>query len=330
MPGDVFYFVLNMSITAALLVTALLLIRAVFGRWIPKQVQYLLWSAVLFRLLVPVSIPSELSLFNLFSGSLTKAVPVSARPEVLPDMNLPELSTLNSIQAADSYFPLAYKSSGWTAIFNVSGWIWLGGALILLLLLFVMYSLAAARLRQAVPFGDDSIPANEKDRFKPDSGIRLYLSPEVQSPLVVGIIRPRIILPSGIDRQSLKYALLHEMAHVHRKDNFWKMISLLAVVLHWFNPLVWLSFYLADQDREMACDARALKGLARDERKQYAESLVNLAARQQVMLTAFGGTAVNRRIVSIINYKRVPLLMAAVTTVICFILGILLLINPIA
>jgi len=330
MPGDVFYFVVNMSITAALLIMVLLLVRAVFGRWIPQSVLYLLWGVVLFRLLVPVSIPSELSLFNFFDGSLTKSVPIPAGPDVLPEMNLPELSTLNSIQAADTYFPLAYKSAIWTTIFNVSGWVWLGGVFVLFLVLLVLYILATARLRKAVPFSDDGILARYNDRFSLKSGIRLYQSPDVQSPVVVGIIQPRIILPSEIDRQSLEYALLHEMAHVQRKDNFWKMISLLAVCLHWFNPLVWLSFYLADQDREMACDARALKGLAREERKQYAESLVGLAAKQQAMLTAFGGTAVNRRIVSIVNYKRVPLLMAVATTAICLVLGMLLLINPIS
>lgn len=334
--GDVFYFVLNMSITAALLILILLLIRVAFGRFVPKSVLYLLWGVVLFRLLVPVSIPSELSLFGLLNGSLTKTVPVPAGPAILPEINLPELSTLNSIQAADTYFPLTYKSILLTNIFAVSGWVWLGGALVILVILFILYYLAAGKLRCAELIRDTDILNTykdlqlKKDKFPWNACGRLYRSDQVQSPVLVGVFRPRIILPLELDRQALQYALRHELAHVQRKDNFWKMVSLLAVCLHWFNPLVWLSFYLADQDREMACDARVLKGLAGEERKQYAEALVGLAAKQQTVLTAFGGTAVKRRIAGIINYKRMPLVMTAVTTVICLVLGLLLLINPVS
>ncbi|MHB8125351.1 MAG: M56 family metallopeptidase [Desulfitobacteriaceae bacterium] len=324
MLDHVFYFVLNMSITAALIIMVLLIIRMSFGRWIPKSVVYSLWGIVLFRLLVPVAIPSEVSMLNLFSGFLTRTVAVPKGFERMPDF-----STLNSIQAANAYFPLEYKSDILRIIFTVSGYVWIAGAVILSIALLVMYNLTVAHLRKAELIKDSVVLEMCRSRLKVKSEVRLFASDCVASPIVVGIINPRIIIPQDMDEQTLEYALRHELAHIKRRDNLWKMIALFAVCIHWFNPLVWLSLYIADRDMELACDAKVLKDLAGEERKLYAEALVSLAAKQRFAHTSFGGTAIKRRIINIVNYQRVSLFMVVITAVICLALVLLLLTNPI-
>ena len=324
MLDNIFYFVLNMSITAALIVIVILIIRGSFSRWIPKSAVYYLWGIVLFRLLVPVSIPSEFSLLNLLSGYLTKTVAVSNGSEIMPN-----LSTLNSIQAASTYFPLEYKSETLKTIFTVSGFVWICAASIFVIALIVMYNLTAAQLRKADLIRDSGILERCRNRLGIKTKVRLFESSFVVSPIVFGILYPRIIIPPDIDQQSLEYVLLHELTHIERRDNLWKMISMFAVCIHWFNPLAWLFLYLADQDMELACDAKVLGGMAGEDKRYYAEALVSLAAKQRASLTAFGGTAVKRRIMNIVSYKRVSLLMAVITAMICLALAFFLLTNPV-
>ncbi|MCO1603885.1 M56 family metallopeptidase [Desulfosporosinus nitroreducens] len=323
MIDNIFYFVLNMSITAGLIVIILLIIRGCFSRWIPKAAIYFLWGIVLFRLLVPISIPSEFSLLNLLSGYLTKTVAVSKGSEIIPN-----ISTLNSIQAANSYFPLEYKSETLKTIFTVLGSVWICGASIFVIALIVMYNLTAAQLKKAILIRDSSVLGRCSDRLSINSKVRLFESGFVVSPIVFGILYPRIIIPKDVDKQSLEYVLLHELTHVERRDNLWKMISMFAVCIHWFNPLAWLFLYIADQDMELACDAKVLKGMADEDRRYYAEALVSLASRQRASLTAFGGTAVKQRVMNIVSYKRVSLIMAVITAMVYLTLALLLLTNP--
>lgn len=324
MLGSVFYFVLNMSITAAFIMMFLLAVRAGFGRWIPKSAVYFLWGIVLLRLLVPVSIPSELSLLNVLRSSWTKTV-------ALPNGSgsLSALTMLNSIQAADAYFPLVYQSDLVRTIFTVSGFLWIGGAAISVIVLVVFYNLTAAQLKKAKQISDHDVLERCKQRLRIGSNVWLFESGLVMTPIVVGILHPRIIIPQNIDQKSLEYALLHELAHIKRRDNFWKMVSVFAVCIHWFNPFAWLFLYLSDRDMELACDAKVLKSLKGEDKKCYAQALVNLAAKQQNALTAFGGTAIKRRILNIVSYKRVSLIMAVITAMICLTLIVLLLTNPV-
>lgn len=324
MIDNIFYFVLNMSITAALIIILLLIIRGCFSRWIPKSAVYFLWGIVLFRLLVPVSIPSEFSLLNLLSGYLTKTVAISKGTEIMPD-----LSTLNSIQAASTYFPLEYKSELLKTIFTVSGVVWICGASAFVIALIVMYNLTAAQLRKADLIRESDVLERCRNRLGIKTKVRLFESCFVVSPIVFGILYPRIIIPQDIDKQSLEYVLLHELTHIERRDNLWKIISMVSVCIHWFNPLAWLFLYIADQDMELACDAKVLRGIAGEDRRFYAEALVSLAAEQRATLTAFGGTSIKRRVMNIVSYKRVSLIMAVITAMFCLALALFLLTNPV-
>lgn len=324
MLGSVFYFVLNMSITAALIIAILLVIRGSISRWIPKSWIYSLWGIALFRLLVPVSVPSGISLVSFISGYITKAVAVPKASEILPNF-----TTLNSIKAVNQYFPLQYKSTAMETIFTVSGIVWICGAAAFVIASIVIYRLTSLELRKAVLIRNNDVLEICRGKLNIKGEVRLFESGFVASPVVLGIMKPRIIIPKDIPREALQYALLHELSHIKRHDNLWKLFSVFAVCIHWFNPFVWLAIYISGRDMEFACDAKVLKAVEGDIRKPYAEALASLAVKQRTALTAFGATAVRQRIMNIVVYKRISIIMAVTTAIICIALAVILITNPI-
>lgn len=321
---SIFYFVLNMSITASMIVIVLLILRGVLRRLLLKSNVYILWGIVLFRMIVPLSLPSRFSLINLISGYITRTV---ALPKASPVM--PGVSALNSVQAASEYFPLQYKSSTTEAMFKAFGWVWFLIAALFVMSSIVIYIFTVRHLKKAVLVSDDGLMDMLRERLNIKRKVLLYESGFAASPLVFGIIKPRIIIPKGIPEETIEFALLHELCHIKRYDNLIKIISVLAVCIHWFNPVAWLFLYISSQDMEFACDERVLKSLEGDKRKSYASALTLLAAKQRGVFASFGSTAVKRRIMNIVDYKRLSLIMLAVTSLICAAAIILLITNPV-
>lgn len=323
MPGSVFYFVLNMSITSSVIVVILLLVRAVLAKRIPRAYIFSMWGVLLFRMLVPVSLPSDFSLIGFITGRITRTVAV---PKV--SQGVPDLSVLNSVQAASQYFPLEYKTMVLENVFRVSGIVWFCGSVFFIISSIVIYHMTAIHLQKAVLIRDKDISQLLEARMNIKGRVSLYKSALVTSPVVLGIINPRIIIPDDINEDVIQYALLHELSHIKRLDNLWRLIFIFAVCIHWFNPFAWMALYVSGRDMEFACDEKVLKSMKDKERKPYANALFLLAAKQQSILTSFGGTAVKDRIVNIAAYKRVSLIMAAVTSIICAVLVVLLITNP--
>lgn len=138
-----------------------------------------------------------------------------------------------------------------------------------------------------------------------------WVSDHISTPFVLGLIRPKIYLPSGLDDQSKVMVLAHERCHVRRGDPWLKVLLLTAVGIHWFNPLVWLGYWTAVQDMEMACDEAALRKLGRERRSDYAQALLRLSAGRNLYeraMTGFGAGTVRQRIIRVLdNGKRTPL-----------------------
>lgn len=321
---DIFYYILNMSITSAMIISAVIIIRALFGRWIPKAYIYPLWIIALFRMLVPVSIPSSLSLMNLVGGFLYKTVSIPKISNAVPNMTI-----LNSIQEASSYFPLQYKSGTVETIFGVSGIVWAFGAVLFASAAVVIYTLSLSRLKTAVLVKDDSILKLCRAKLNIKRNVKVYESAFLSSPIVIGVLRPRIVIPKNIPKETLEYALLHEACHIKRFDNLWRLIFIFAACIHWFNPFAWLLLHMSAQDMEYSCDEKVLKSMEGDRRKNYANALALMASRQRISLTSFGSTAVRMRIIKIAGYKRLPLMLAALMAALCILLVVLLITNPV-
>ncbi len=297
--AEIFYWVLNMSIVAGLMGLIVLLLRRI--KPLPRFLACGLWLVPLVRFWVPFALPGKYSLMSLISAFTTRAVPAP-----LPD-NLPQLYYTNALMAADDYFPLAYKTESLKLVFNVASVVWISVFAAAVIILALLYGLNKSRIKDAVPVRGN-----------------IYRSAKVTSPAVYGIIKPKIIIPVGVSDSDLKYILLHETAHVRRKDNLWRGIALLTACLHWFNPLSWVFLKACFADMELACDAKAIRGLTDDERRQYALSLLNCAAPKSALVSAFGGAKLKPRIQSILTYKKLTvasgLFFAALTAAVFIIL----------
>ncbi len=331
-----FETVFRMSLTASAVIAAVLLIRLAL-RKAPKKISYALWSVVGFRLLCPVSFRSAFSLFRFVPEKVTQIAPVEpafsapalpaaepvmagtpirysaaadlatvARPAVIPGIgqtaDLAETAAEQAVETAAGTDPLAL-------FLTIGAAVWILGAV--LLTVYAVYSCAAMsrRLRTATRL--------EGNVFQSDA---------IRSPFLFGIFAPRIYVPYGLEPDTLQFVLCHERVHLRRRDDLWKTLGFAALALHWFNPLVWLSFRLMTRDMEMSCDERVLADGGASARS-YSLSLLSFAERRRFpspVPLAFGESDVKARIRNILDWKRPRLwitvaavLLALVTAVSC-------------
>lgn len=302
---EIFYWIINMSIIASAYGVIIYFLRYI--RSLPRVAVYYLWFVVLLRMLCPVGLSSEFSLMNFLSGLANRGIVRSVPVEEL------SLTLANTIQGARTYAPFTYKTDLLEAFFRVASLLWLIPALVLILTVLLLYYAAGSKLRQASLLRED-----------------LYVGDMVSTPVLAGIIRPRIILPREADPDQLEYILLHERVHRRRRDNLWRMVAITAACIHWFNPLSWVFLKIFLNDCELACDETAVKLLGDDERKRYAHTLLDYAAASTVFSSAFGGSRVRLRIERVLTYRRLTWFSAACFCILCLTVAYLLLTNGVA
>lgn len=276
---EVFYWIFNMSIAAALMTGIIALIGMV--KSVPRRMMALLWLIPALRMTVPLGLSSPYSLMSLLSRITTKTVVVF---QPIPGM---DFTMTNMAMAANSYFPITYKTNLLADVFAVASVVWIIVALAILLLLAVLYVTTLRELK-------DSNHLREN----------IYLSEKVTSPAVYGIFRPKIVLPASWADRDLELVLVHERTHIRRLDNLWRMIAFVIVALHWFNPVAWLFLKLLLTDLELSCDEGVLARLGEDRKKEYALSLLDSKAGGNVFASAFGGAKIRTRIENILSYRK--------------------------
>lgn len=282
---------LSMSLAACPVILVVLLARLPLGR-VSKGFSCLLWGVVLFRLLCPAAVPVTVPL----SGD--------AAPAALGTWGAAG-QVLSGAEAVQTV------SQGLTAA-DILPWLWLAGALALALTGAVSLVRLGRQLVGAVPL----------------SG-RVYLADRIPSPFVLGLIRPKIYLPSDLEGADRTWVLRHEQAHICRGDPIWKALAFLALCLHWFNPLVWAAFFLAERDMEMACDERAAKGLSREQRADYASLLLRLSAGTPAGLPlAFGQGNTAARIKHLLQNRRTSRRTLVSAGVVVLALAVVLVLKP--
>ena len=314
MMDAIFLKLLNMSITASWLALAVMALRFLLKK-APKSLTVLMWALVAVRLVCPFSFESVLSLIP-----NTEPVPPSivytaeetpGAAEILSHVgnNPVDYSlgidtqtgslVINEITApdGDTVNPLLLMTT-------VASIVWAVGVVAMLLYTLLSF----LRVRKSV-----SEAAHYKDN--------IYLCDSITTPFILGLLRPKIYLPSDINEQDAEYVIAHERAHLRRLDHIWKPLGFAILTVYWFNPLMWLSYVLFCRDIELACDERVIKNLGADTKKPYSNALINCSAPKRTVAAcplAFGETGVKTRIKSVLHYKKPTVWMIAV----CLILGI--------
>lgn len=299
MLGEIFYWIFNMSIAATICMVPVLLLRLI--KKIPRRIFIWLWLVPFIRMCIPVGISSKYSIMALLSKFTTKTV------TLIEIGNDSALTMMNHVMGANSYFPITYKGNLLDDLFNIASVVWLIVALAAILTSTIIYFITLGEMKDAQKLKDN-----------------IYISDKVKTPAVYGIIKPKIILPTEYDANKLNFILMHEKAHIKRKDNFIRLLALIVVCFHWFNPFAWLMLKLLYSDIELACDESVLSKCDEAERKEYAYTLLSTAGKTNLFVASFGGSKIRIRIENILSYSKISILsivsFAALVIAICYVL----------
>jgi beta-lactamase regulating signal transducer with metallopeptidase domain len=308
-----------MSANAALLITAVFLLRTFTLNRLPKFTFLLLWGVVLLRLLVPFYFPVRLDILP--APAVAPVVAPAVFTSAPPPAHLPETTHFTlPLQETTPAIPQEIPPPIPTATI-----IWLAGAVAMLAYFAVVYVRSHALLRHAVPLRGNAFT----DGWRHKHNIPILQSDRISTPLAVGILRPRIVLPltmSMHDTRLLQHVLTHEYVHIRRRDAIWKILLSVALCLHWFNPLVWLMYLCANRDLEVTCADMTLRKLGLAAKSAYAHSLLAMAAKNSPSPhPAFSKNAAKRnlheRIVAIMKTSNYPRKRIAIATLLVLVLS---------
>ena len=310
--SGIFLKLLNLSISASWLVLVVLALRLVLKR-APKWVNVLLWGMVALRLMLPFSIESALSLIPSAETVSPEVVRFDPAPTITSGVEFIDNAVNPSLSESFAAAPLASVNPlyVWTYL---AGWVWLIGLAAMLLYALVSY----LRLRRRV---SASIPLREN----------IYVCDEVPSPFILGIVHPRIYLPSALDEAQRGSVLSHERAHLARRDHWWKPLGFALLAVYWFNPLLWLAYTLLCRDIELACDERVLRGMDAGQVKDYSSALLACSVPRRMIAAcplAFGEVGVGARVKNALRYKKPAFWVVAASVGVCVVVAVCFLTNP--
>lgn len=307
-----FITVLNMSLTATYAAIAVMAVRILIKK-VPKIFSYFLWAVVLFRLISPVSFESGFSLMTRKMESMPLSTINLQNPVLKGGIDIAPNAGNQAVQSPLTPASSAVNVNYVVIITEIAAGVWLLG-----IAFFLFYgALSYLRLKRRIA----TATLLKENIFETD---------RIKTPFVLGFINPKIYIPIGLDKKELDYILKHEQTHIKRMDYLIKPAAFLALVLHWFNPVMWVSYFLMARDMEMSCDESVIKQSREDIRASYSNSLLCLSVRQSGLLSplAFGESNVKSRIKNVLNYKRTPFWIVASAVVAVAAVTVGLMANP--
>ncbi|MCM1579593.1 MAG: M56 family metallopeptidase, partial [Ruminococcus sp.] len=327
--GRLFYNAVNMSVTGGVIIIAVMLLRILFKK-LPRKYSYGLWVIPAVRLLCPVAVSSAVSVFNLFnifganvnenrmeyipSASASSAVyredmtagdgengvnraseenitengGSEGAADSVGRVNGNEIPGDGDMQRGENEGSNGVKGKEW-GLGDIAAVIWLIGAGCVLVWTGASWENVRRRVKNA------------------EDGEGMYICDNIETPFVFGIIRPKIYVPRNLSGEDLRCVMAHERTHIKRGDHIVKLLCIPITAVHWFNPLVWIGCRLMTDDMELSCDERALAELGNEEKKAYANALLNMSVKQNRLFLggalSFGESGIKGRIKGILGAK---------------------------
>ena len=323
---------LQMSLSGAVLIVAIIVIRALFLHKLPKKTFTILWTLVLIRLLLPFSIPSSFSIYSWFPSIN------SAGESYIADNNTSE-KVKNSVFSKNiketvikesntnkpyNYIKYNRAEDFEKTIFPSNEVIRFAGMVVGIIIFLFLYIRNMREFRTSLPINNAFI----KDwlvKYKLKRKISVRYSDRISTPLSYGIFKPVILIPQNLDLNDtglLSYILTHEYVHIKRFDIITKMFLIMALCVHWFNPTVWVMFILFNRDIEISCDEAVIRTFGEKCKEGYACALIDMEAKKgkfMPLCSNFSKNAVKERIISIMKIKKISLVMSLLAVV--FVVG---------
>lgn len=307
MIASFFANIISISFVAGIVAIAVMLLRVMFKK-VPRWITCALWALVGLRLLFPFAPESRFSL--------------------IPDTDVLKVNTSSqsaeALKAYTGYHPLNTTASPQISaapaadqslqIMDILAIVWIAVGVCILLYGVISYPLMYLRVRTAIPLKKN-----------------IYQSERVHSPFVLGFLNPKIYIPFNLSGRTLKYVLAHEEAHIKRKDHIIKPLAFVILAVHWFNPVLWISYVLLCRDIEVACDEKVIRNYSINKRKNYAFALLKCKVkRSNIALcpVAFGEVNVSTRIKKTLSYKKPAVAVITLAAVLSIVAACCLLTNP--
>lgn len=324
---ELFLALLQVSLTGSLFILAVMLVRILF-RNAPKWLFCLLWGMVALRLICPVSIESKLSLIpdQLASGQIISNAgnDYIGKVDIIYEHNDAYSAALEAgrqpVSSDNGYYVVTRKDSldepqtVKNTVYPLLSRVWLGGMVLMLGYTIASYFSLKRKMAEATLLRDC-----------------IWQCERVDSPFVLGIIKPKIYLPYQISEPDMENVIAHEQAHIRRRDHWWKPIGFLLLSMHWFNPVMWVAYILLCRDIEAACDEKVIKNMEKDEIRAYSTALLHCSVHRRGIAAcplAFGETGTKERIKRVMNYKKPSFWIILLTIVVTVAAGVVLLTDP--
>lgn len=266
-----FITILNMSLNASYVAAAVILARLLLKKS-PKIFSYALWMVVLFRMVSSFSFEGILSLLPTNPESIPQDIFYSKTPAINSGITFVDNAVNNTIQTIVPLVqPEASVVNPMKVIVTAGTYIWLFGIIALIDYAIISYVRTKRRIFEA------TLVMNN-----------IYETDRIKTPFVIGFIKPKIYIPVGLDEKETEYIINHERTHIKRGDHFIKVLAFAALAVHWFNPLMWISYFLMAKDMELSCDERVMKMSDEDIRAGYSTSLLSLSVKQSGLKSPLG------------------------------------------
>ena len=296
----------QMSVAGGVLILFIVVIRALAIHRLPKTTFLALWMIAALRLLLPFSIPLP---FNIHIGLDVFSDVV----QELPSGNIASTLPGDSPPSYDIGTAVPSPATEHISTFEI---LWLVGVLLLAIYFSISYFRSMRKFRMSIP---DNTPyiQNWLTAHQISRPLAVRSSDLISSPLTYGILHPVILLPKKLERNdqaALKYVLTHEYVHIRRFDAITKILFAAVLCIHWFNPLVWVMYVLANRDMELSCDAWVIRMLGEKNRSSYALMLIKMEERRSGMsalCSHLGKNAISERIEAIMKFKKTSILACA-------------------
>lgn len=313
---------------SGMMASVLILFAVVFRQTVLKKasrtMMLFFWSLILIKLLVPVTLPSPVSIYNHTGGITASLSSGTAQDSQNPVVSAPGTET-PSVQTGNAYLatvtpsqpeesPAAAETrsnsgSSRQTPMQIGAVVWLCGTAFMFGIMLTMIFLAAAKVKNRKPLRHSAIA-----KFIDDAGLsdrHVYSLEGIKSPFVIGCFRQSLIVPAEFDLSTpgLPYILQHELCHMRRHDNLWNFAALFALCLHWFNPLVWIAYFLSSKDIEITCDESVLRRYGENRRTNYADMLLQFSSQnakfnwKEGFVMGFGKPSIKERVKAIIGYR---------------------------
>ena len=308
---NLFIDFLNTSITASYIIIAVILVRAIFKK-IPRKFVCILWAIAGLRLVMPFSIESAFSLipsaqtFEPITGN-NPGLQINSGVSVI---DMPVNEYLGDRYAEGITVPANLKDT----MASVAAVIWLIGIAAILFYGIISYLKLKKTVSTAVLLKEN-----------------IMQSESVVSPFILGVFKPKIYIPFGMDEGTQSYVVSHEAAHIKRRDHWIKPIGFLILAVYWFNPLVWAAYTMLCRDIEIACDEKVISLMNGEERKEYASALLDCAVNRRRIAAcplAFGEVGIKERVKGVMSYKKPAFWVIIIAVIACIVASLCFLTNP--